>query len=392
MNRYIKCSFQHQIQIIIEWIIIMGLFYFQFVPITNISIKFLLLLVFLLSCLFQRNFYQISNCRYLIVISVITIFLTFYHGLAIAKNFFIFCFGILSISYYSYRCSFSSKLIYKYFVYVIITLGIFNFLRYHNVYYFPFSTGYINIIGGEATKHGTAIIGTLLFVASGYNLLIGINNKQWIHVVFLVLGIYFVYFSGSRSCLLALIATIILYAINQYKFRKIITVICFFIFIISVFFIEYLQEYVYLIKNELVLDIINAENFKQHGVTSGRAWLWDYHWDTFLDSPYLLGSGKNGTDFRVGDYIPSLRMRAHAGSESPFTGILACYGLIGLIQFGILLFLTYKAIKMENILATCIIFICIYNSVMGVDLTNVLHGNPILLYLLYFSSFKQANV
>ena len=46
MNRYIKCSFQHQIQIIIEWIIIMGLFYFQFVPITNISIKFLLLLVF----------------------------------------------------------------------------------------------------------------------------------------------------------------------------------------------------------------------------------------------------------------------------------------------------------------------------------------------------------
>ena len=80
-------------------------------------------------------------------------------------------------------------------------------------------------------------------------------------------------------------------------------------------------------------------------------------------------------------------MRVTAGSESPYTAMLACNGIIAFIPFSLLLYLSYQAIKKENLIATCIIFICIYNSVMGVDLTNVLQASPILLYLLYFSSY-----
>ena len=160
---------------------------------------------------------------------------------------------------------------------------------------------------------------------------------------------------------------------------------------VMTFFIEYLQDYVYLIKNEYILDLIGAKNFKNYGVTSGRAWLWNYHWDSFVDSPYYLGGGRDVTDFRVNDYIPSLRRKAPAGSESPFTGMIACYGIIALIQFGVLLYLSYNAIKKKNLIATCIIFIAIYNGLMGVDLTNVLYGEPILLYLLFFSSFSSNN-
>lgn len=207
-------------------------------------------------------------------------------------------------------------------------------------------------------------------------------------IFLLLISLYLVILSGSRSCLLALLATIILFIINRNKYKKIVTGIYFLSMILLVFFMEYLKDYIYLIENEFVLNLIGAEKFKQYGVTSGRAWLWDYHWDSFINSPYFLGGGRSVTDFRVGDYIPFLRMKAHAGSESPYTGILASNGLIGLFQLSLLVYLSYIAIKKENLLATCIIFICIYNATMGVDFTNVLQANPILLFLLYFSSFN----
>ena len=389
MHLYTRNEYLYQIQKIIEWSLLIGLFYFQFVPTYKISIRIILLLFVLLSCLVQKNFYQINNFRYFIVISVVTVFLTFYHGLAEAKDFFIYCFGILSISYFSKRYTLTSTLIYKYFYYVIIPLSFLNFLRYNNVFYFPFNTGHINIFGGAATKHATAITGTLLFVASGYNLFKRKEMKSLIDIIFLTFGIYLVLFSGSRSCLLALIATIILYIINCKRYKKLTTVIYFSILVLLVFYLEYLQNYIYLIKNDFILDIINAENFKHYGVTSGRSWLWEYHWNSFINSPYLLGGGRSVTDFFVGDYIPSLRMKALAGCESPYTGILACYGILGFFHLGILFYLAYKAIINENILATCIIFICVYNAVMGVDLTNILQAEPILLFLLYFSAFKK---
>ena len=389
MNLYTRYSCHYQIQKIIEWFLLIGLFYFQFVPTGKISIRIILLFFVLLSCLTQKSFYLINNIRSLIIISVVTIFLTFFHGLAEAKDFFIYCFGILSISYFAKRYTLSSTLIYKYFLYVIMPLSIYNFLRYHNVVYLPFDTRHINIIGGAATKHATAITGTLIFVAAGYNVLKQNGSKYLKDIIYLIFGIYLVFFSGSRSCLLALISTVILFIINRKRYKRFTTIIYFSVLVILVFFMEYLQNYIHLIKSDFILDIINAENFKRYGVTSGRAWLWDYHWDSFVNSPYLLGGGRNVTDFFVGDYIPSLRMKALAGCESPYTGILACYGVFGFIHLGILLYMIYIAIKNENILATCIIFICVYNTVMGVDLTNVLQAEPILLYLLYFSSLKS---
>ena len=376
----------------IEFFIIIGLFFYNFFPTTSITLRFTLLLVFLFACLFQKRFHTVNNIRKLIFISIVTIFLILYHGLAVGKDFFIFCFGILSTSYFAKKHSFTNNIIYKYLFYVIIPLSIFNFLLYHNVFYLPFTTGHVNIIGKDATKHGTAIIGTLLFIGASFNLIKSKNNLPKKDIIFLIIGIYFVVFSGSRSCVLAIITTIFIYIINRKKYNKTITSICFIAIISSVFFLEYLQEYVHLIKDDFILDFIGAKNFKQHGVTSGRAWLWDYHWDSFINSPYLLGGGRAVIDFRVGDYIPTLRIRALAGSESPYTRIIACNGIIGFFQLGILLYLSYKAIKKENLYATCLIFIIIHNTTMGVDFTNVIGANPIMIYLLYFTSFKNKNL
>lgn len=382
----------YQNQKIVECFIIGGLFYYHFLVTDSITLRFIILLGLLLSCLFQKSFHQVNNVRNLIFITIISIFLIIYHGLSEAKDFFIFCFGILSTSYLSRKYKFSGNLIYKFFIFVIIPLSIKNLILYGNVSYLPFSTGRINIIGNVATKHGTALVGTILFVGAIYNLLKSRGNLLKKDIFFLVISCYFIFFSGSRSCLMALIATIILYIINYYKYRKIVTGVYFFIMILGVFFMEYMQDYVFLIKNEWVLDIINADNFKQHGVTTGRAWLWKYHWDSFINSPYLLGGGRDVVDFRVGDYIPFLRMRANAGSESPFTGMLACNGLIAFIQFGIIISLVYNAINKKNLLATCIIFIAIYNTIMGVNLTFVLSADAMLLLLLYFASFRNENV
>ena len=376
----------------IEWSLILGLFYFQFCPIPNITVRFILLFLLLISAFFNQSFYQVNNIRCFIFIFLLTIFLSLYHGLTEAKNFFIFCFGILSASFFSRKYSFSGTIIYKYFFYVIVPLSILNYLLYHNVYYLPFTTGYVNIFGKDITKHSTAIIGTLLFIGAVYNILKNFKRIQLVDIIFIILGFYFVAFSGARSCLLALIGTIILFIINMNKYKTNITIIYFIVMFVLVYFAEYVQNYVHLIDNEFILDLIGAKNFKTYGVTSGREWLWNYHWDAFVDSPYLLGRGKEVTDFTVNDYLPSLRRKAPAGSESPFTGMLACYGIIALFQFGILIFLSYKAIKKKNLLATCIIFIAIYNGLMGVYFIDVLQAYPILLYLLYFSSFYENKV
>lgn len=387
MNHILEDKYNFLNRRIIERFIIIGLFFFQFCPISNITVRFILLFVFIISCLFQNSFHIVNNIRCLILILILTFFLISYHGLAVAKDFFIFCFGILSIYHFSKRYTFSGNIIYEYFIYVIIPLGILNLVLYHNVHYLPFTTGQVNIIGKDVTKHGTAIIGTVLFVGAGYNLLKSGCKILKKDIIFFFISFYLLFFSGSRSCLLALVATMFLYLLNKNKYKKVITSFYFIIMIISVYFMEYIQDYTYLIKNEYVLDLIRADGFKNHGVTSGREWLWNYHWDSFINSPYLLGGGRKVVDFRVGDYIPLLRIKAHAGSESPYTAMIACNGIIGFIQLGILIYLSFKAIIKENLLGTCIIFISIYNTTMGVNLTNVLHANSLLLYLLYFSSF-----
>ena len=392
MSLYLEEKYFHQNQRIIEYFLIGGIFFYHFFETDSITLRFIILFAFLLSCLFQKSFHQINNVRSFIFILLISIFLIFYHGLPEAKDFFIFCFGILSISYLSRIYMFSGNLIYKFFIYVIIPLSLKNLILYGNVSYFPFTTGYINIIGNEATKHGTAIVGTVLFVGAIYNILKSKGRIFRKDVFFLLISFYFILFSGSRSSLMALLATIILYIINHNKYRKNVTIVYICIMFLGVFFLEYLQDYIYLINNEVVLDLIGAKNFKTHGVTSGRAWLWNYHWDSFVNSPYLLGGGRMVTDFRVGDYIPSLRVKAEAGSESPYTGMLACYGIIAIIQFGILISLIYNAINKKNLLATCILFIAIYNTIMGLNLTYVLSAEAILLYLLYFASFKNDNI
>ena len=376
-------------QKIIEYYILIGLFYFHFITTSSITVRFAFMFTFLLSCLFHKSFHRVYNIRSLIIIILLSLFLTFYHGLAEAKDFFIFCFGILSTVFFASKQEFTGNIIYKYFVYIIIPFSILNAFSYNNVYYLPFTTGNVNIFGNDVTKHSTAIIGNVLFIGAGYNILKTKERVLKKDILFLILSFYFIAFSGSRSCLLALIATILLYIINRNNYKRVITSIYFSVLLFLVFLMEHLQKYVHLINNKIILDLIKADNFKNYGVTTGREWLWNFHWKAFINSKYLLGGGRAVTDFNVNDYLPLLRIKAPAGGESPYTSLIACNGIIGFLQLGILFYLSYYAIKRKNLLATCIIFFGIYNSTMGVNMTSIIHASGILLFLLYFSSFKR---
>lgn len=220
----------------------------------------------------------------------------------------------------------------------------------------------------------------LLALAFGFEITLGRHRMcNW--------GGYFIFFSSSRSAVLAALATLLMLAVNWNGLKKWLTWTLFFVFNLSTYFLELLQGYTrYLNHIPVISEFIHIENFdKTAGVTSGRAWLWKYHMDTFLKYP-IFGGGREYTDFAVNDYIGRLGENAHAGSESPFTGMLACNGIIGVIQICLTIFLFQRAVKAKNVLGTTIMFCCIYNTTMGMNYLNN-RGVCILIIALYFMSF-----
>lgn len=244
----------------------------------------------------------------------------------------------------------------------------------------------INICAGESTKHGTAVIGYLLFIASLYQFTQEKLNKKTIS--FFLFSIYLIFFSTSRSVALSTAYVLIFYMINYKKIKIKVSLSFFFIIICSTFLLENLSSYTQLIgHNDILNKFIRADNFDNSiGVTSGRSWLWEYHWKTFLNTNFI-GGGREAIDFKVNDFIPTINEVAKAGSESPLTGMLACYGVLGFIPLFLYFYLFYYAIKKRNLIGSCIILGNIYNALTGVNLLHCLNSTNILLYLLYFQSF-----
>ena len=370
-------------------IILFAFLVYLIIPTESRTIRLIPLLLLSISCSIKKSFWTKNRKKYCLGCIPLIIFSSFVHGIFPAKDLFIILFMLVSLQYMGEQYSIRhSNYVYLFFTHIIIPISIISYFVKGGVTYIPEDMT-INIFGYDSTKHDTAIIGYLLFVASGYNIYYNHSSKKK-NIFYFFLSIYITFFSGSRSCLLALIATILLYLINLRQIRVWISTVFFICIIFLSYSLEELKQYSFLIEeNSIIRKIAKVENFNQHGVTSGRAWLWKYHWSKFIESNYI-GSGREFTDFRVGDYVPTTNEIAPAGGESPYTNYLACYGLLGIMLLIFFFFLFYHALTRKNIIGTCIIFCAIYNTMLGCNLTDPTHPVTFLAYLLYFSSFKPT--
>ena len=351
--------------------------------IDSATIKHIPVIIFFVYVLCQSDFLNKRRIKFVFFVSCILLVSFIFHGILVTKDLFLFFISYLVICYFVGRGGFYYKFVY---LLIMITLLWYLIINFSTVSYLPHNM-MINVFG-EGTKHGTASLGTILFLSSIYicyyrwRLCI---NFHFLDLFFVFAGIYFVFFSTSRSAMLALLASILMLIVNRNGLKKIWTWIIFLGFNISVFFFELLQNYTrYMMDIPILSDYIKVDNIESYGITSGRAWLWAYHIDVFLNNPFV-GGGREYADFKVGDLI-EWGVVANAGTESPFTGMLACNGVIGIIQIIFLVYLFAKSVSVRNVMGAVIMFSCIYNTTMGLDFVSN-RGLSLLLIALYFMSF-----
>lgn len=365
------------------------------IPTSSATIKSIPFIVLFFYCLTQKKFLNDRLYSLLFGGCIVLSFIIFLvHGILEAKDYFFLLYGVLCLKYLSPRYSINSSDLYKYYFYILVPISIFTyFTQGGRLSYIPDANMSINICAGQSTKHGTAIIGYLLFIASLYQFDVNRINSFKIsrqNFIFFIFSFYLIFFSTSRSVLLSTIYVFIFYVINYKKLYPIRSFIFLFLIIFSTFFLENLTLYMqYLGDNSFINQIIKSENFETSaGVTSGRAWLWNYHWNVFVNTDFI-GGGRSSVDFKVNDFISGINEIARAGSESPITGLLACYGIFGIIPNLLYIYLFYYSIRKNNLIGGCIILGSIYNALTGINLLHSLSSTNIILFLLFFQSFNM---
>ena len=356
------------------------------------TVRFLPLFCIFLYMLFSKKYF--SKERLILFLLSVCLFLcvVFIHGFLEAKDLFFLLFAIIS-SRYCVECNgFNANIIIKYVFLFCLPLGVFDyfFLNYRfNL--IPDQNFQIWINGG--TKHLAGYLGTILCLSTSY-----LFDKKCISktsgFVLLFIGIYFVVFSTSRSYLLGLVCTFVIYLVVK-RFNKKIVLLISLLIISSTFFMENIASYSSLFsRNTVVYQMSGAQNYDHHGVTSGRFWLWNYHWNTFTRSKNLMGGGRDVVDFTVGDYLIHQRETALAGSESWETSLIAEYGLIGFIIIAIQLYYLFYALRLkDNTMSFCIIFCMIYNTVLGDNCISPLaRTSNVFLWMLFFKSINKNNM
>lgn len=387
-----------------KWpLLVLGIVGLSFmIPFDSATVRSFPFFMLCLYCLMLEKYWNVFRERifqYLLVGSVLTFS---FHGFLETKDLIMYVVCLSGISYISERFEFKPMYLYVFFGVFILGSSLMHFAMGDNVTWIPYD-GMINIFG-VGTKHGTAIAGVILLLptlAYLYERYKGLPVELSLTTLIslFILSVYLVVFSSSRSTTLAVIMICLYLWINRVSFRKKFSICFFCVCNASVFFLEYVADYIgYINDIPWLAEFVHTDNFEQYGVTSGRAWLWGVHMHSFFTSPFLMGGGRAVTDFFVGDWLPWLGVQAQAGSESVYTGYLACYGLVGVGLILIQLALFLIAVKKEAILASAIMFFMIYNTTMGVSLVTSYNYAGILCYFLYFmylnksDSYKQFGV
>ena len=364
-------------------------------PINSATVKATPFVLLSLFCMTQRgymNHYRSKAVVYMIVGAVLTLM---FHDILETKDFIMVMACLSSLSFLSEKFEFQPKHMYWAFCCAMLATSVFNMATGQPVTWIP-RDGIINIFG-VGTKHGTAVAGTLLLLPTAcymYEKYRGVQTRySWRKLILMFLfSFYLIVFSSSRSVTLAALAFIGYLFVNRNHFSKSWSIAIFIFCNASVFFMEYLSNYVSIINEYPILaDFVHTDNFNNsYGVTSGRSWLWGVHMNGFINSPFLMGGGRAVTDFGVNDWLPWLGEEAHAGSESTYTGYIACWGLLGigivLMQIGMFL----HAVNKKSIMASAVMFCMIYNTTMGQAFVLPYGYADILCFLLYYACLQRS--
>lgn len=369
-----------------------------FLPTDSYTLSILPFSLLCFACIFKKDYFNSSRRNLWCFLVIISILNLMFHGLLETKNPVIELCCLGGVSYLSSKFEFTPKMIIFFLFFCILPVGFYHLAVDGGVRWIPVDGEYLNIIGGNTTKHGTAMVGLMLMLSVMvyyYELCRQTSipfGKKMLACLF-IFALYLMVFS-SRSVLLAGLMFLIYLYLNKKKFHTGLSIAFFAIANASVFFLEYLSEYVDMIAEvDWLADLMRADNFgNDYGVTSGRAWLWNVHINSFLDSPYLMGGGRATTDFSVNDWIPWLGEEAHAGSESAFTGYLSGYGLVGIGLISIFVGMFLYAAQRKNMMASAIMFCMIYNTTMGVTLVSLNGYGSIFCYFLYFTCIRKRHI
>lgn len=126
------------------------------------------------------------------------------------------------------------------------------------------------------------------------------------------------------------------------------------------------------------------------GITSGRSWLWAYHWNLLVGSHYL-GVGKDGIDIKLGELTNTGEI-APGATESPATFLLAAYGPLGVILISIYFYMFLKALRKQKIFAILLMAMAISLLIgSGINMFVFIDPYSMLFLLLYFNSMKNSN-
>jgi hypothetical protein len=354
------------------------------ITITSIPYILLIFYAFLSPDFYNRKFIP-PIMFFIFVICLISAFL---HGILAAKDLFISLGGFLCTQYYISKYSFSPQVVFMIYLLIFIPQFFYEYVVHNgaNLRYIPTNTNWnLNVMTSNSTKHGTCNLGFLLLSASVFYFS---AQKKAIYLFFVVLSIYFIIFSGSRGGGIALLSAASVYYINKNKVRKHITILLMILIIVFVYSIEIFGDTAakFVSKNTIASEYSRIDGSQQNNVSSGRMWLWTYHIQKFTESNYL-GGGREVVDFSVGDYVNG--EIAKAGSESPFTGLLACYGIIGILLICLYFGMFIHALNRKNTYGIFIMTIAIIQTIStGTNYFSFMSYDSVLFFHLYFFSFN----
>lgn len=356
--------------------------------------------ILLIFCLINKDFYKgdISKIFFILLLCCVSLFI---YDLSSSITLFYLFVGLLSCEYLANKYIIRKEFIYRLFLYVCIPVSLLSFIlgpyssieNTNPLSYIPVSNNEwkINVLSWGATIHGTSLIGLLIFLVSLYN--IGVLQKdKWIDNIFLVLGVYFVVFSGSRGGYITFFLILILFYINRKRIYVFYSCFILLTTIVVTYSMELLHDYVNISStSQLVNSLLKLDYWDStSGITSGRSWLWAYHWNLLVGSHYL-GVGKDGIDIKLGELTNTGEI-APGATESPATFLLAAYGPLGVILISIYFYMFLKALRKQKIFAILLMAMAISLLIgSGINMFVFIDPYSMLFLLLYFNSMKNSN-
>lgn len=329
-----------------------------------------------------------SHKRGIMVLGTIALtFLSFsLHDLVSAKNLFIMLLSPIVAYYIADVLHPPLRIAYYWFFLILIPYSLYAFTSIEGVFYLPNENWQVDFFGINNTKHLMGLAGSTLVWTSVFSIKDSSskrNQTKYYDIVLGLLGVYMLIGSTARSYILPFFVITIYLFIFRHGIKRWIAYIYFTTAIMSTYLLESLSSYS--LKGYAIFDkLAKTDNFKLHGVTSGRAWLWALHLKWFQSSNYI-GKGSSAT-FNTGDTVDN--QIAKAASESVYTGLLAIYGFMGIVVIIAHISLFVFAVKKNNLLGSALIFFMIYVSALGDFLMESSAPLTMLLFILYVRSFS----